>query len=391
MALVIAAAGPAVEGSTVMPAAMANTSGTVAGTIAGVGIAEPDGALFTPGSTYPSLGALNAPVVGWAPSAAGGAWEVASDGGIFARGTPFFGSMGGVRLNQPVVGMASTPDGGGYWLVASDGGIFTFGDARFYGSTGGMRLNRPVVGMASTPDGGGYWLVASDGGIFTFGDARFYGSTGSIRLNQPILGMASTPDGGGYWLVASDGGIFTFGDAGFFGSATGRGSAPTVSIASTGDGGYAAAQADGSIWEFGPGQPGSEVLQLPVPSVYVAAIRARQIAQTAVSVALAQVGKPYAVGGTGPSSFDCSGLTQFSYGAAGLALPRTAAAQFVAVPHVSLAAAQPGDLLFFYPGITHVGIFLGNGLMVDAATVGTLIRVESFAWFGPVMGVGRPA
>ena len=103
--------------------------------------------------------------------------------------------------------------------MAADGGIFTFGDAGFYGSTGAIRLNQPIVGMAATPDGKGYWLVAADGGIFTFGDAGFFGSTGAIRLNQPIVGMAATPDGKGYWLVAADGGVFTFGDAGYFGSA----------------------------------------------------------------------------------------------------------------------------------------------------------------------------
>ncbi|MDA8342670.1 MAG: hypothetical protein M0007_10685, partial [Actinomycetota bacterium] len=65
-----------------------------------------------------------------------------------------------------------------------------FGDAGFYGSTGSLHLNQPVVGMAATPDGDGYWLVASDGGIFAFGDAKFYGSTGSLRLNQPMVGMA---------------------------------------------------------------------------------------------------------------------------------------------------------------------------------------------------------
>jgi hypothetical protein len=244
--------------------------------------------------------------------------------------------------------------------------------------------------MASTPDGGGYWLVASDGGIFTFGDAGFYGSTGSIRLNQPIVGMASTPDGGGYWLVASDGGIFTFGDAGFYGSAVGR-SAPAVSIGGTGAGGYATTLADGAVWEFGPGNPGTEALQLPIPSGYVAAIRQTRLEEKAVAVALAQVGKPYAVGGVGPVSFDCSGLTLFAYAATGVALPRTAAQQFAAVAHVPLAAAQPGDLLFFYPGITHVGIFLGNGLMVDAPHMGDVVRVEAFSpWFGPVMGVGRP-
>ena len=60
----------------------------------------------------------------------------------------FFGSTGGIHLNQPIVGMAATPDGKGYWLVASDGGIFTFGDAGFFGSTGGQPLNKPIVGMA---------------------------------------------------------------------------------------------------------------------------------------------------------------------------------------------------------------------------------------------------
>ena len=56
--------------------------------------------------------------------------------------------MGGTRLAQPIVGMAAARSGNGYWLVARDGGIFTFGDARFYGSTGGIRLNQPIVGMS---------------------------------------------------------------------------------------------------------------------------------------------------------------------------------------------------------------------------------------------------
>ena len=77
--------------------------------------------------------------------------------------------------------------------MATDGGIFSYGDAQFYGSTGSMHLNQPIVGMAATPDGGGYWLVASDGGIFAYGDAHFYGSTGSIHLNKPIVGMVRRP------------------------------------------------------------------------------------------------------------------------------------------------------------------------------------------------------
>ena len=146
-------------------------------------------------------------------------WLVAHDGGIFAfGGAAFYGSMGDVPLNKPIVGMAPAPDERGYWMVASDGGVFNFGDAGFYGSAGSLTLNKPIVGMAATPDGKGYWLVASDGGVFTYGDATFYGSTGGLRLNDPIVGMATTPDGKGYWLVASDGGIFSYGDAAFYGS-----------------------------------------------------------------------------------------------------------------------------------------------------------------------------
>ena len=125
-----------------------------------------------------------------------GAWLAGLDGGVLTAGDAgFFGSMGGVRLNQPVVGMAPTRSGRGYWLVASDGGIFSFGDAQFYGSTGAIRLNQPVVGMAPTPSGRGYWLVASDGGVFSFGDAQFLGSTGGIRLNQPVRGMIARVGG----------------------------------------------------------------------------------------------------------------------------------------------------------------------------------------------------
>lgn len=118
----------------------------------------------------------------------------ASDGGVFSFGVPFRGSMGGTRLNAPIVGIDSTPSGSGYRMFASDGGVFNFGDAGFYGSMGGTRLNAPVVGGSSTPGGAGYWEVASDGGIFAFGDAGFYGSMGGTRLNAPIVGMAASPE-----------------------------------------------------------------------------------------------------------------------------------------------------------------------------------------------------
>ena len=140
---------------------------------------------------------------------------IASDGGTFAFGeAAFYGSMGGHRLEAPVVAGAADPATGGYLETGADGGVFAFA-SEYVGSMGGRRLAAPIVGMAATPDGGGYWLVASDGGVFAFGDASFYGSMSGRRLEAPIVGMAATPDGGGYWLVASDGGVFAFGDACF--------------------------------------------------------------------------------------------------------------------------------------------------------------------------------
>ena len=167
--------------------------------------------LLTVPKLYPALAAARR----LAPTAA----RTSSDGGIFTFGAAsYYGSLGGVHLNAPIVGMAPTPDGRGYWLVASDGGVFTFGDASFFGSTGGRHLNASIVGLATTPDGGGYDLFAADGGVFTFGDASFFGSTGGQHLTGPIVGMELVPDGGGYTLASADGGVFTFGDAPFAGS-----------------------------------------------------------------------------------------------------------------------------------------------------------------------------
>jgi hypothetical protein len=198
---------------------------------------------------------LNQPIVGMAATPDGGGyWLVAADGGIFAYGdATFYGSMGGKHLDEPIVGMAATPDGKGYWLVASDGGIFSFGDAGFGGSMGGKHLNAPIVGMTSTPDGAGYWMVASDGGIFSFGNAQFAGSMGGKRLAKPIVGMGANPLGVGYWLVASDGGIFSFGDAPFAGSMGGVTLAsPVTGMAVTPDGaGYWFTSQNGTVFAFG--------------------------------------------------------------------------------------------------------------------------------------------
>ena len=235
-----------------------------------------DGGIFSEGGA-PFLGStgamsLNQPITGVAATPDGnGYWLVASDGGVFSYGDAAFqGSAGSLPLNRPIVALAATPAGKGYWMVASDGGIFNYGDASFYGSTGGTPLNRPIVGMAATPDGKGYWLVASDGGIFSYGDARFYGSTGGTTLNKPIVGMAATPDGKGYWLVASDGGIFSYGDASFYGSTGGTAlHKPVVGMEATPNGqGYWLVASDGGIFSYGDapfrGSTGGMTLNRPI-------------------------------------------------------------------------------------------------------------------------------
>jgi peptidoglycan hydrolase-like protein with peptidoglycan-binding domain len=202
-----------------------------------------------------------------APTANGkGYWLVANDGGIFGFNAPFFGSLGAMHLNAPIIGMAATPTGKGYWLVAQDGGVFTFGDAHFYGSTGSMRLNAPVTQLIPGPNGRGYWLMATDGGVFTFGNARFLGSMGATRLNAPVIGMTATPKGKGYLLVASDGGVFTFGDAKFKGSTGSRHlAAPVVGLAGTSSGnGYWLATQNGNVFNFGDAKnAGNAVHTLP--------------------------------------------------------------------------------------------------------------------------------
>jgi SpoIID/LytB domain protein len=228
------------------------------GGLSGYWVAAPDGGIFTFGEArfFGSVGGqkLNAPILGLAASPTGGGyWLLGADGGIFSFGdAAFFGSTGSMKLNRPIVGMSSR-GGDGYWLVASDGGIFSYGSAPFFGSTGSTRLNKPIVGMAQTATGQGYWLVASDGGIFSYGDAGFFGSTGSTRLNKPIVGMAPTPTGKGYWLLAADGGLFSFGDAGFFGSIPGSGAAgPAVAMRPTRTGGgYLIVNAAGAVLNYG--------------------------------------------------------------------------------------------------------------------------------------------
>ncbi|MEU0942909.1 NlpC/P60 family protein [Streptomyces canus] len=116
-------------------------------------------------------------------------------------------------------------------------------------------------------------------------------------------------------------------------------------------------------------------------------------AAKALAFARAQVGKPYVWGATGPDSYDCSGLTQAAWKAAGVDLPRVTYDQVNAGTTVSLADAQPGDLVFFYDDISHVGLYIGNGMMIHAPKPGAYVREESIYYDGEsgIHSVVRPA
>ncbi|MDO4244213.1 MAG: NlpC/P60 family protein [Actinomyces sp.] len=99
-----------------------------------------------------------------------------------------------------------------------------------------------------------------------------------------------------------------------------------------------------------------------------------------VAIAMQYVGRPYVSGATGPEAFDCSGLVQYVYAQAGISLPRTSYAQGAAGTMVSAAEAQPGDLVYYG---YHVGIYAGNGMMIDAGTTSTGVVYRQI-WGNPI-------
>ncbi|MCX2184415.1 C40 family peptidase [Streptomyces sp. SKN60] len=113
-------------------------------------------------------------------------------------------------------------------------------------------------------------------------------------------------------------------------------------------------------------------------------------AAEALAFARAQIGKPYVWGATGPESYDCSGLTQAAWRAAGVDLPRTTWDQVKVGTRIATADLLPGDLVFFYDDISHVGIYIGGGKMIHAPKPGAYVREESI-YYMPIYGSVRPA
>lgn len=144
---------------------------------------------------------------------------------------------------------------------------------------------------------------------------------------------------------------------------------------------------DGGTHRTGPAGPGSA----PGPVTSQAPSRTTgPRAADAVSYAHQKLGSPYVWGATGPDAFDCSGLVQAAYRSAGVALPRTTYAQINAGRRVARSELRPGDLVFFYSGITHVGLYIGNGQMIHAPNSGSSVRVAPLTEM-PFAGATRVA
>jgi peptidoglycan DL-endopeptidase CwlO len=140
-----------------------------------------------------------------------------------------------------------------------------------------------------------------------------------------------------------------------------------------------------------PAVPVAQVHQAIVAAPKIAAAANSAAASVAVKAALSRLGKPYVWGAGGPDSFDCSGLTSWAYAQAGISLPHNAAAQQGLGTPVSQADLQPGDLVFFGSPAYHVGMYIGNGMMVHAPTTGDVVKISSLSYVGDYSGAVRIA
>ncbi|WP_431784611.1 NlpC/P60 family protein [Streptomyces chumphonensis] len=133
----------------------------------------------------------------------------------------------------------------------------------------------------------------------------------------------------------------------------------------------------------GPATPGTGTAPAPRPAPGGRAAQALAFARNAI-------GTPYGWGATGPGAYDCSGLTQAAWRAAGVSLPRTTYTQVDAGRRVSRAELAPGDLVFFYQGLSHVGLYIGGGQMIHAPRTGSTVRVDRIDTM-PFAAATRPA
>ena len=327
-------------------------------------------------------GCLAGEIVGVASTADGnGYWLAGADGGVFSYGdAKFFGSMAGHALNKPVVGIVSTADGNGYWLIGADGGVFAFGDAAAPAGNPlpGEKLNAPIVGAARAGTTG-LELTAGDGGVFALGGAPYLGSMAGHPLNKPVSGIAMNPGNAGYWLTAQDGGVFAFGSSGFFGNAVAASCTvpPTsgnviVQYATAIMNGQAeAGWAGGAVpYSWGGGHDTSPGPSTGTCDGYTGSIKPCPATVT--------------------TGVDCSGFARWVYSLAyGHDVLGGGNTNMELSRMTKVSAPAPGDLVFYgsSDGNTeHVGVYIGNGKMIDALKTGTHVEVDNVSVMSNLLG-----
>ena len=125
------------------------------------------------------------------------------------------------------------------------------------------------------------------------------------------------------------------------------------------------------------------------PAVQSVPVVSNGDASAAVAAAYSAIGVPYVYAGSSPQTgFDCSGLTMWAWAHAGVSLPHSAAMQYDSIPHVSASQLQPGDLVFFYSPISHVAMYVGGGMMIEAPHTGAYVRKVPLRQ--DFVGAGRP-
>ncbi len=240
-----------------------------------------------------------------------------------------------------------------------------------------------------TPEQAGPLQITGVGGPTTITLPPLVNSSGSPAPTGSAVGNPPPPTGAGGSSASSS--SPTSGPS----TATGQSTAPAPSAPSTPPPPVAGPTAGGQA--LVPSTPfdadvGCELIGLG--SVGTVAPGETAVQAAAVNGALALLGTPYVWGGESTHGFDCSGLVQYVYANAGLWLPRVAQAQYDAGPAVPPGhPVVPGDLVFFGSGphdVTHVGIFVGDGLMVDAPHTGAVVRLDRVLGFEPIVGVTAP-
>lgn len=133
----------------------------------------------------------------------------------------------------------------------------------------------------------------------------------------------------------------------------------------------------------------SRVAGGPEPGLEAGAPSGSGAGAAVVRAAMSKLGAPYVWAAAGPNAFDCSGFTMWAWSQAGVSLPHSSSMQYSVLPKVSMSALQPGDLIFSYSPIHHVGIYIGGGKFIHAPHSGDVVKITAVAGY-PVVGAGRP-